>query len=120
MFELTIIENISTAHFLREYEGKCKNLHGHIWKIKATVSGNKLDKIGMVADFALLKDKLHGILEGIDHVCLNDLEFFKRHNPTSENLAKYVYDNYKKIIAPLKLKEVQVFESDTAGVTYYE
>jgi len=95
-------------------------LHGHIYKIKVTILGNKLDKIGMVADFTVLKRKLDSLLNKLDHCCLNELPYFKKYNPTSENLAKYVFDNYKKLISPLKLKEVQVFESDTSSVIYYE
>jgi len=56
----------------------------------------------------------------IDHVCLNDLAYFKEVNPTTENIAKYIYTNFLKKIKPLKIKTVQVWESDTSSVTYYE
>lgn len=120
MYELTIKGDIASAHFLRGYEGKCKDLHGHTWKVDVVIAGDQLDRIGMVADFAALKMQLREFLTAIDHVCLNDLPYFKEVNPTTENIAKYIYTNFAKTVAPLKLKEVRVWESDTASVVYYE
>ena len=120
MFELSIKDHIASAHYLRGYEGKCKNLHGHTWKIEVTIVSDQLDEIGMVADFAILKKQLKEFLMNIDHVCLNDLPYFKEVNPTTENIAKYIYTKFPETIAPLKVKSVQVWESDTASVTYYE
>ncbi len=120
MFELSVKAEISSAHFLRGYEGKCKNLHGHNWKIEVVIQNNQLDPIGMVVDFAILKKQLKEFLYSLDHVCLNDLDYFKKVNPTSENIAKYIYENFGEIIAPLKLKHVQVWESQSSSVVYYE
>lgn len=120
MFELCIKGDIASAHFLPGYEGKCKDLHGHTWQIEVFIVNDKLDKVGLVADFAILKKQLKDFLSTIDHICLNDLPYFKKVNPSTENIAKYVYDNFGKVIAPLKLSKVCVWESETASVTYYE
>lgn len=120
MFELSIRDHIASAHFLRGYEGRCKDLHGHTWKIEVVIANDQLDEIGMVADFAVLKKQLKEFLMAIDHVCLNDLAYFKEVNPTTENIAKYIYTNFAKTVAPLKVKTVQVWESDLASVLYYE
>ncbi len=120
MFELTVRSEFSSAHFLRDYNGQCKNLHGHTWRVAVTVSGRKLDKIGVMADFVEMKKHLETILKHLDHACLNDVPFFKKNNPTAENLAKHIYAEYKKLIKPLKLVKVQVWESDRADVVYYE
>ena len=90
MFELSVTASMASAHFLPGYEGPCKNLHGHTWKIEVSVQSASLDKIGMVIDFRVLKKKLKSFLDHLDHVCLNDLNYFKEHNPTSENIAKYI------------------------------
>jgi len=119
MFELSIQEDIASAHFLKGHEGKCKGLHGHNWKIEVCVVSDKLDEVGRVSDFAFLKKQLKEFLSGIDHVCLNELDDFKDHNPTTENIAKYIYDHFGKIILPLSLKSVQVWESETSSVKYY-
>jgi len=76
--------------------------------------------LGMVADFAIVKKQLKEFLMTLDHVCLNDLPYFKEHNPTTENIAKYIYKNFSFPRAPLRIKKVQVWESDTASVVYYE
>ncbi len=90
MYELSIKGDIAAAHFLRGYEGKCKDLHGHTWHVEVAIVSDQLDKVGMVADFAVLKKQLKEFLMGLDHVCLNDLPFFKSVNPSTENIAKYI------------------------------
>lgn len=120
MFELSVNGDIASAHFLRGYNGPCKDLHGHTWKIEVTVRSAKLDKIGLVVDFRVIKRKLKDFLMRIDHVCLNDLPYFKKVNPTTENIAKYIYDEFSKVIRPLKLVKVRVWESETSSVTYFK
>lgn len=120
MFELSIKSEIGSAHFLKGYEGKCSRLHGHNWKIEVIIIGDCLDSVGMVADFSVLKKQLNGFLLDMDHVCLNELPFFRKVNPTTENIAKYIYGNYAKVVSPLKVKNVRVWESDNSSVTYYE
>jgi 6-pyruvoyltetrahydropterin/6-carboxytetrahydropterin synthase len=120
MFELLIKSDISSAHYLRGYQGKCKELHGHTWKIEVVISGEKLNKIGMVSDFTFLKQKLNQILCKLDHTCLNQTAYFKKYNPTAENIAKFIYDSFKKSVKPVKVKEVRIWESDNSCVIYYE
>ena len=120
MYELLIKGDMAAAHFLNGYEGKCSQLHGHTWKVEVTIAHDRLDNIGMVADFAILKKKLREFLETLDHTCLNDHSFFKETNPTSENIARYIYGQFSKEVDPLKIKTVRVWESDTSAVTYYE
>ncbi|MBF0386869.1 MAG: 6-carboxytetrahydropterin synthase QueD [Candidatus Omnitrophica bacterium] len=120
MFELTVRADFSSAHFLRDYNGQCRNLHGHTWKVAVTVEGEQLNSIGVMADFVEMKKHLRGILSRLDHTCLNDLDFFKAHNPTAENLARYIFDEYKPLIAPIKLVKVRVWESDQSDVAYFE
>ncbi len=120
MFELTVRSEFSSAHFLRKYKGPCAKLHGHNYKVALTVKGSKLNEIGLLADFVDLKKYMSQVVGKLDHACLNDLAYFKTHNPTSENIAKYIFAEYKKLIRPLKLVKVQVWESDRADVVYYE
>ncbi|MBF0522538.1 MAG: 6-carboxytetrahydropterin synthase QueD [Candidatus Omnitrophica bacterium] len=120
MYELVIKDHIAAAHFLREYKGKCESLHGHTYHVEVVIAAQILNNLGMVADFTELKKKLNEFLSGLDHVCLNELEFFKANNPTTENLARYIYDEYAKIISPLKVSRVRVWESDSSSVIYYK
>src|SRR5580704_18696614 len=113
MFEVTVRDSISSAHQLHGYDGPCKDMHGHTWKVEVVVVGNVLDEVGLLADFKVLKAKLKEVLMPLDHVVLNDLPAFKGINPTTENLARHIYRTLKSVCAPLCLKQVQDWESDT-------
>ncbi|MBU0549697.1 MAG: 6-carboxytetrahydropterin synthase QueD [Candidatus Omnitrophica bacterium] len=136
MYEVKVRAQFSAAHNLRGYLGKCEQLHGHNWKVEAVIRGERLDKIGMLVDFKLVKSKLNSILEGLDHKHLNRLSYFKKIyparnkksskrkgkisngvNPTSENIAKYIYIKlHPKVSGLISLK---VWESDSSSATYY-
>jgi 6-pyruvoyltetrahydropterin/6-carboxytetrahydropterin synthase len=118
MFSIKVEAGFSAAHNLRGYKGKCEGLHGHNWRIEAVVRSEKLDSIGMVRDFKDFKARLSALLEELDHKYLNDLEPFKKINPTSENIAKYLYERLKKQISDLSL--ITVWENDTSAATYEE
>ncbi|MBI4335881.1 MAG: 6-carboxytetrahydropterin synthase QueD [Candidatus Omnitrophica bacterium] len=118
MYEVRIISDFSAAHMLRHYKGKCENMHGHNWKVEVSLSSGKLDRLGMVVDFKSLKKTVGLILEKLDHKNLNDLSYFKKANPTSENIAKYIYDRIKDRGAGPRT--VTVWESETACATYGE
>ena len=120
MFELSIKGDFAAAHCLRGYEGSCKNLHGHTWKVEVAIESRQIDEIGMVVDFKVIKGKLKELLNRIDHVYLNDLPTFQDVNPTTENLARYIYKAFAPMCQPFQIKRVQVWESDSASVTYYE
>ena len=116
MYSIKVEANFSAAHNLRGYKGKCEELHGHNWKVELVVEKAELDKTGMVLDFKYLKHKLYVVLEKLDHKYLNNLAYFKKVNPTSENIAKYIYTGLKPKI--LNLKSVTVWESDNCSATY--
>lgn len=116
MYKIKVIRSFSSAHNLRGYKGKCEDLHGHNWKVEALASSNKLDKAGMVMDFKLVKAALDKILGKLDHKYLNDVAYFRKYNPTSENIAKYVFDCLK-IKIPC-LSSVTVWENDSSCATY--
>ena len=116
MYSLKVEGSFSSAHNLRGYKGKCEDLHGHNWRVEITVKSATLDKIGMVLDFKYLKKKLNAVLDAMDHKYLNKLSFFKKVNPTSENIAGYIY---KELIIQIPLLErVTVWENSTSCATY--
>lgn len=117
MYEVVVKSSFSAAHKLRDYTGKCENLHGHNWTVEAAVSSKTLDKRGLLIDFRILRERLKNILDRLDHTYLNQLPFFKKKNPTSENIARFIFDMLKKDgITPHR---VSVWESDTSCATYY-
>jgi 6-pyruvoyltetrahydropterin/6-carboxytetrahydropterin synthase len=89
MYEVTVESGFSSGHYLRNYQGKCENPHGHNYKIRLTLRGKELDATGLLLDFKLLKQLMRPVIERIDHQMLNDLEPFIELNPSAENLARY-------------------------------
>ncbi len=118
MYSIKIESSFSAAHNLRGYKGKCEELHGHNWKVEIVVCKNELDKTGMVLDFKLLKKKLNKILDRLDHRYLNDLAYFKKVNPTSENIAEFIFKNLRRSIPAVSA--VTVWENNTSYATYEE
>ena len=122
MYELKIIDGFSSAHHLRDYKGKCENLHGHNWKVEVVVKAEITGKSGLVVDFKVLKGKLSRITSEIDHCYINETEYFKVHNPTSENIARYIFEKMKKAVGKkfFKVKKVTVWENEKQAASYYE
>lgn len=118
MYKIKVEGNFSSAHNLRGYKGKCEELHGHNWRVEAVVSTETLDKAGMAMDFKALKKQLNACLEKLDHKYLNRVPYFKKVNPTSENIAKYIYDTLKTNIK--HTSAVTVWENDASRATYEE
>lgn len=122
MYELMIETKFASAHQLRGYKGKCEALHGHNWKVQVFVSAQKLNEIDIAIDFHDLKKHTHEIVGQLDHIMLNEIFPFTEINPSSENIAKWIYDSLKKKIEDgnVMVSAVTVWESDSASATYYE
>ncbi|NIO15950.1 MAG: 6-carboxytetrahydropterin synthase QueD [Deltaproteobacteria bacterium] len=118
-FELKVVDLFSSAHSLRGYEGNCERIHGHNWKVEVVVSSSKVDERGLCIDFRDLKRFLKDVLGGLDHKNLNEVEPFNRVNPSSENLAAFIFAELKKMIPDdVSLKRVTVWESESASASY--
>ena len=76
MYELTITTQFGSAHQLRNFGGKCEDLHGHNWKVEVSVKGERLDETGLLLDFALIKKAAKEIIDRLDHKFLNELDYF--------------------------------------------
>lgn len=119
-YEITVEDFFSAAHQLRDYEGECERLHGHNWKVEVSLTSQKLSKHGMVIDFKELKRLVKDILGKLDHRYLNDLPYFKKDNPTTENIARLIYWELQQEIEKkkdLKIKKVRVWESGSASIS---
>jgi 6-pyruvoyltetrahydropterin/6-carboxytetrahydropterin synthase len=120
VYELKIVTGFAAAHSLRNFRGKCENLHGHNWKVEVFVQADRLDETELVMDFGEIKKETAAVLEELDHTHLNDLEFFKAHNPSSENIARYIYERLAPRIERGRavLTRVSAWESDTSCASY--
>lgn len=122
MFELMIETYFSAAHQLRGYKGACERVHGHNWKVQVHVLAERLNDIDIAIDFHELKALTNEVISQIDHSFLNDVFPFTEKNPSSENIAKWIYDSLKKKMNTknVNLSAVTVWESETASATYFE
>jgi 6-pyruvoyltetrahydropterin/6-carboxytetrahydropterin synthase len=121
MFEVSVEHTFAAGHALRNYRGKCENVHGHNYKVQVIVRGEKLDQTGMLADFVELKRLLRAISEPLDHVFLNDIEPFTELNPSAENIAWYICEKLQEGLRqdnPVEVAEVKVWETDIQSATY--
>jgi len=121
MFEVTIEETFAAGHALRNYRGKCENVHGHNYRCQVTLQGEQLDSIGLLVDFVELKRVVHGVLDRMDHQWLNEFPPFDAINPSAENMAKYIYDEVQAGLQPkeeIRIASVKLWETDTCSATY--
>lgn len=119
MYRLEVDDDFSAAHQLREYKGKCENLHGHNWKVRLAVAGTELNAEGLLVDFGDLKRVLKTVLEELDHRLLNEVPPFDTINPTSELLARHIAERVAPSLpAHAAVHAVTVWESDRCSATY--
>ncbi len=120
MYELRVEGDFSASHQLREYQGKCENLHGHNWHVEMYVRGNELNEIGILVDFKDLRKILNNVLSTLDHSFLNDIEPFTKLNPSAENIAKFIFDEAKTVTDTLNIElyKIVVFETPKSMAVY--
>ncbi|MBM4284868.1 MAG: 6-carboxytetrahydropterin synthase QueD [Deltaproteobacteria bacterium] len=121
MYEVKIVTQFSAAHRLDNFYGKCEALHGHNWKVEVFLQGQRLDETGLLRDFGVVKARTREVLEEVDHKFLNDLPAFRNQNPSSENLARYLFERLVPLLNGdgVQVSRVNVWESDTSCAAYY-
>ena len=108
--------SIEAAHWLPNVpaDHKCRRMHGHSFQIQVHVRGPVDPHLGWVMDFAEIKAAFAPVEDEIDHRCLNDVEGLE--NPTSENLARWLWRRLRSVL-PL-LSKIVVQETCTSGCVY--
>lgn len=122
MFELSVKTHFSAAHRLVGYDGVCARMHGHNWEVEVFLRGTKLDAIGMLMDFKVIKTAIRAAMEELDHADLNLLPAFVRENPTSENIARYLFGllGAKLNTEHCRVYKVMVCETPGASASYLD
>jgi 6-pyruvoyltetrahydropterin/6-carboxytetrahydropterin synthase len=120
VYEVKIISDFAAAHHLRNFRGKCESLHGHNWKVEVVLRGTDLDESGVLVDFSEVKQVTRSLLEELDHHYLNDIPFFQSNNPSSENIARYLFHRLAERFSDngFWLHSVSAWESENACATY--
>jgi len=131
MFTVTRDISFCYGHRLLNYNGKCKNLHGHNGVAQVTIAAQELDKLGMVTDFSTIKTIVSTwVDENLDHrmlLCKDDpyvalLQaakepvFVMEVNPTAENIAKLIFDAVKDLGVPIA--QIKLWETPSCCATY--
>ena len=122
MYEVSVDETFAAAHNLRNYKGKCEDLHGHNYKVRVTLAGPELDATGLLYDFVHLKQVIQGVIRSLDHKYLNELKPFDVLNPSAENIARHIYEQTAKEMRATAngaaISSITVWESDLTAATY--
>jgi 6-pyruvoyltetrahydropterin/6-carboxytetrahydropterin synthase len=123
MFVVTVQAHYDSAHFLRNYKGKCERLHGHRYVVELALARSELNEAGIAFDFVDVKKNLRAVADRLDHENLNDLPPFTELEPSAENQARYFYEEMKRLL-PAEMAEaivyVRVWETPTQWAQYSE
>jgi len=117
MFEISVRSHFSAAHRLVGHEGACAHLHGHNWEVEVFVAGERLNSIGVLVDFRHVKTALQEVLGSLDHRDLNALSDLGAANPTSENLARHLFESLSARLNRPGIHVVRVRVSETPGTS---
>ncbi len=121
MFVVSVQAHYDSAHFLRNYKGKCERLHGHRYVVELAMARSELNEVGIAFDFVDVKRHLRELANRLDHENLNELEPFTTLEPSAENQAKYFYDEMKRRL-PGEMADailyVRVWETPTQWAQY--
>ena len=123
MYVVSVQAHYDSAHYLRNYQGKCERLHGHHYVIEVALMADELNRAGIAYDFVDVKHHLRELADRLDHENLNDLEPFTQLEPSAENQARYFYDELKRRLPPgmgEALAYTRVWETPTQWAQYSE
>lgn len=124
MYYLTKSMEFDAAHQLRNYPGKCANLHGHTYKLIVCVAGEHINELGLLFDFGEIKVLMKAIVDRFDHHYINEIPPYDEINPTAETMSYHIYQELKyKLVSHnpiLKLAYVEVWETPTCSSRYSE
>ena len=120
MYHLMIKTHFAAAHRLVNYQGDCENLHGHNWNVEVTVAARELDSAGLGLDFKILKRRTKTLLDELDHKYLNDLDPFREVSPSSEQIARFIFERLSQVLNDqnVQVERVTVWESEYACASY--
>ena len=122
VFEICVEAQFSAAHSLAGYPGNCAQVHGHNWIVEVFVKCLELNNIGIGIDFRDIRLAIKNVINDLDHSFLNEHPEFKDTNPSSENIARFLYRELGEKInsVNVKVSKVKVSETRSAGAYYWE
>ena len=122
MFEVSVEQTFAAGHALRNYKGKCENVHGHNFRVQVIIEGERLDDTGLLVDFLDVKNLMTAVIQRLDHQFLNEVTPFDVKNPSAENIAEYFHQEMASGLAstpvPVRIREVKVWETEIQSASY--
>ena len=121
MYTVSVQAHYDSAHFLRNYKGKCERLHGHRYVVEAAAQSEELNEAGIAFDFVDLKRELRALADELDHENLNELDHFRDVETSAENQARFFYETLKERLPADQaegLLYVRVWETPTQWAQY--
>lgn len=124
MYEVHVSTMFPAAHALRNYYGKTEPIHGHNWRAKISISGEQVDSMGLLIDFVPLQKEIARVIGRLDHQFLNEVTPFDTVNPSAENIARYLHDEFAASVPPMqpefavRVARVEVWETDNCSAVY--
>jgi 6-pyruvoyltetrahydropterin/6-carboxytetrahydropterin synthase len=119
LYTIFVETHFAASHQLHGYEGACRALHGHTWKVGVEVKTDRINPIGISVDFKELKDNIRSVIDRLDHHHINEIPPFDKINPTAENLSRYIFEEVQKTLPSLAgISKVTVWESSNYAVSY--
>jgi 6-pyruvoyltetrahydropterin/6-carboxytetrahydropterin synthase len=124
--ELWVIKktfSFDAAHFLKDYDGKCANMHGHTWHGEVCLNCEEVGADGMVVDFGVVKNMIDGLVAMLDHKIINAV--LPEINPTCENIAKWFYGEIESRMELFNfynrvgIERITIQETDGNACDYY-
>jgi 6-pyruvoyltetrahydropterin/6-carboxytetrahydropterin synthase len=126
-FEISTEVTFSAAHFIAGYPGDCAKMHGHNWRVRATLvapslGGAEQGPAGVTYDFRKLRAVLGEVANLVDHSVLNQLPYFKARNPTAEAIAEWFFGEVEERLAgeTAKVVRIEVWESPQNCAAYFK
>ena len=121
MYTIFVETHFAASHQLHGYQGACKALHGHTWRVRVEVKSDQINEIGISVDFKELKSLIRSVIDRLDHHHVNEIPPFDTVNPTAENLSRYIYEEVQKELpAHVSASKVTVWESANYAVSYFK
>ena len=123
MFVVSVQAHYDSAHFLRNYKGKCEKLHGHRYVVELALVSDELNESGIAFDFVDVKRHLRALADRLDHENLNELKPFDELEPSAENQARYFYEEMRRLLPEAMGRAVlyvKVWETPTQYALYSE
>ncbi len=123
MYVVSVKAHYDSAHYLRNYKGKCERLHGHHYVVEVALATDALNDSGLAFDFVDVKRHLRELADWLDHQNINDLPPFTEIESSAENQARFFFDELKQRLPPdmaAALLYTRVWETPTQWAQYSE